>query len=341
LRADSVGAWPGALATDIEREGATDLATAFARGEGDHASIAENISFNRRFIDMSEGVVVHNAWSWNRVRATGGCGRQHFFMIPMGVPIPVVEPIPTARLRLGVGPDDFVVVTLGEVTASKRIDRLIEAAAALPERIRERLQLLIVGDVTEASRRQLLEVARESGVTSQIRFTGRVSLEQLALFGRAADACVQLRYPARGETSAALLRALAAGSACVVSDAGSFGEVTDAAALRVRTPEHEVEDLTGALVRLHDDADLTSRLRSGAVRFIEQAHGLDAAAQKYAAAIRLTVARRRRDDGEWRDAARAALQTAAQYETIDDERLRRWADVRVAARAVQSGLVAP
>ena len=329
LQADAVGAWPGSLTADVEAEGAVALAATLRRGEGNHQHIVEEVRFSRRFVESSDAVAVHSAWSWNRIGSE--VSSTPCFVIPMGVPLPAPEPVSPLRLRLGVSPEDFVVATLGEVTAAKRIDRLVRAVGMLPPRILARLQMLVIGEASASSRQELLDVGAELNVSERIRFVGRVPLGDLASFGRAADACVQLRYPARGETSAALLRALAAGSACIVSDAGSFAEVPEDAALRVRTPDHEVEDLTSALVRLHDEPDLGPALRAGAVRFITRSHDLDAAASRYAAAIRLTVARRRRADGDWRDAACASLEGAARHAAIDDAALNRWADVRVSA----------
>jgi glycosyltransferase involved in cell wall biosynthesis len=191
--------------------------------------------------------------------------------------------------------------------------------------------MLVVGETPDAFR-GLETVAENLGLGRRVQFVGRVPLEDLGLFGCAADACVQLRYPPRGETSAALLRALAAGSACVVSEAGSFAELPEGVALRVRTPDHELDDLSSALVRLHDDPALGERLRDAAVRFVEGEHSLDEGARKYADVIRLTIARRTAGDARWRDAACAALVNASQAAVISDAMFESWAAARTAAR---------
>jgi hypothetical protein len=157
-----------------------------------------------------------------------------------------------------------------------------------------------------------------------------VALTTLLTYARAADACVQLRYPVRGEASAALLRALAAGGACIVSDTEGFAEVPADVALRVRTPHLELEDLTAALVRLHDDPALGRELRTHARQFVLREHRLETAAGRYQAAMLLTIAQRRRS-GEWRDAAASALASAAGETEIADAMITRWADVHVHA----------
>jgi hypothetical protein len=122
-----------------------------------------------------------------------------------------------------------------------------------------------------------------------------------------------------------LLRALAAGSACVVSDAGSLSEVGRDAALFVPTDATEVDAVRNALVRLHDEPALARRLRHNAASWIRAHHTLREAADGYASAIALTVAHRRRSHGSWRDAAVFALTSAADEMEISDDAVRRWA----------------
>jgi hypothetical protein len=118
---------------------------------------------------------------------------------------------------------------------------------------------------------------------------------------------VQLRYPVRGETSAALYRALAAGGACVVSDQGPMAEVPDSVALKIRTPDHEVEDLTAALTRLHEDAATRAALGREALRHARQEHNLAAAVDRYAAAIEMVTLGRSSTDRLWLEQAVHAL----------------------------------
>jgi len=327
LRAREVGAWPGDLAADIQSEGAGELADRLRRGEADHGRIAAEVSLSRNLVAASEAVVVHSGWSWNHVQPHS---RVPVFRIPMGVPrIPPEDPA-DVRERLGLPLDAFVVATLGEVTPAKRVDRLIHASRALPDPVRARLRLCVVGQVSPALAAELTALARELGIGDQIRFTGRVPMDRLTAYGRAADACVQLRYPARGETSAALLRAFAAGSACIISDAGSFSEVPADVALSVPAPHGEVEALTAALVRLHDDRGLRESLRERARRFAGTVHDLDAAAHAYGAAIGLTIARRSRRDGEWIDGVAGALAATGLTTSIGDDLLARWTTTRLA-----------
>jgi hypothetical protein len=105
-------------------------------------------------------------------------------------------------------------------------------------------------------------------------------------------------------------------------------------ALRVPADEREVEALAGTLTRLSADAGHAAALRRRAVAWVEQWHSLDAAAEQYAAAMLLTIARRRARDGEWGDGVSAALNgadTAVDRESLIDS----WAALRAAATAAR------
>jgi len=103
--------------------------------------------------------------------------------------------------------------------------------------------------------------------------------------------------------------------------------VPDDVALRVAPDDREAGRLCELFVRLHADPDLGRQLRERAVAWMAREHTMKNAARLYAAAIALTIARRRAVDGEWIDAASAALNDATDVKP-DDERFRGWAEAR-------------
>src|SRR5262249_20917489 len=147
-----------------------------------------------------------------------------------------------------------------------------------------------VGYAPPSEERSLRSLAAELGIDTQVRWVGRVKFSDFAAYARAADVCVQLRYPTRGETSGALLRELAAGAACIVSDHGSIAELPSDVVVKVRTPEHEFEDLTASLMRLYTDHAERTRLQSGAVAYVSKFHALESVVQQYAATMEMAAA---------------------------------------------------
>jgi glycosyltransferase involved in cell wall biosynthesis len=332
LNASEVGHWPAGVAPSIEAEGNLALAAEARRGEIDHARIVEAVTMNRPLLVYAEAILVHNGWSWTRVRAVTDVP---VFHIQHGIPERARMTREEARRLLGLPGDAFLVTTLGEVRASKHVDRIIEAISTLPERIRAHAQLLVVGDGSDEVVASLHDLVARLGLGDRVRFVGRVPLDMLGTYGCAADACVQLRHPVRGETSGALLRALAAGSACILSDAGSLSEVGRHAALFVPPDEGEVVALHDALVQIHDEPAVGERLRHEALSWIRNHHSMTDAGYGYAAAMSLTIARRRQQDGEWRDTAARAL-AAAGDAAVSGDAATRWADVHEAMRRTHS-----
>jgi hypothetical protein len=62
-----------------------------------------------------------------------------------------------------------------------------------------------------------------------------------------ADVCIDLRHPTAGETSASLLRLLAAGKPTFITASGSFLEIPRDVAVHVPLDAHEVDFLAAAL----------------------------------------------------------------------------------------------
>jgi glycosyltransferase involved in cell wall biosynthesis len=330
LKAQETGEWFGTIAGTLEAEGSS-LATAVRSGKADHDQIVRDATLNGPVLAHSEAVIVHSASSWSRVR---GMTAVPVFRVPQGVAAGDVRSQEACRRALGLSSSDFLIVTLGEVTTSKRIDRVLAAIAGLPSDVRDRTTFMVVGGAPPSLRAELEALATRLGIGHGVRFTGRVPLEDFGSFGCAADVCVQLRYPVRGETSAALLRALAAGSVCLVSDVGSFSEVPDDVALRVAPDDREVARLTELFARLHDQPHLARQLRHRAGAWIRSVHTLEHAARLYVAAIALTVARRQAADSEWIDSVSYAVHDRGAA-VPESELFDRWSEARRRATAAR------
>lgn len=170
------------------------------------------------------------------------------------------------RERLGLGPEDILVLHCGRFQRQKAQDTLLRAFADAGARA-PRLRLAFAGDGPglDAARR----LAEELGVEGAAAFLG--SVRDMAPLYAAADA---FAFPSRFEAfGVALLEAMAAGLPTVVTRAGGILELTtDDTSLRV-----DVDDaaaLAAALARLATDPELRARLgEAGAAR----ADGFDAA----------------------------------------------------------------
>jgi glycosyltransferase involved in cell wall biosynthesis len=79
-----------------------------------------------------------------------------------------------ARVRFGLGQDDFVVLLVGRLHANKGIPDLLKAMAALPERVADRrVRLLLVGD--GGQRDELERLVAELDIAERVVMTGWVA----------------------------------------------------------------------------------------------------------------------------------------------------------------------
>ena len=124
-----------------------------------------------------------------------------------------------ARARLGLAPDDLVVLAIGRLSPAKGHDLLINECARFDRRRRQRLVILIAGDGPERDR--LARQAARCGV--RLRLDGHQS--ELEAYYASADV---FALPSRSEGSpSVLLEAMAAGCAIVASAVGGVPEMVD------------------------------------------------------------------------------------------------------------------
>jgi D-inositol-3-phosphate glycosyltransferase len=151
-------------------------------------------------------------------------------VIPCGVNLDLFRPGDqrTARTRLGLG-DEPVILYVGRIEPLKGIDLLVRTLPLLPEAIRGRTVLLVVGGEPGSTpsrnghggeRERLARLAADLGVAQQVRFTGAVRQEELPWYYRAADvAALPSYYESFG---LAAIEALACGTPVVASKVGGL-----------------------------------------------------------------------------------------------------------------------
>ena len=176
---------------------------------------------HRRLAQSQRGILVHSEWA--RARLLEEMPDLAVRVVPMPMPLPPpAEPgrRGEAKRRLGIPETAPVLGSFGFQTPIKRTDVVI-AAMARPE-LRSRPSA--GGRSGRARARSRQPRARARGRRSRAR--RRVSRSHaLDAAMAAADLCVNLRYPTAGETSASLLRLLAAGRPTLVSDYAQFTDL--------------------------------------------------------------------------------------------------------------------
>ena len=175
-----------------------------------------------------------------------------------------------ARAELGVPAGAFVMLTASRLATWKRVDRAIRALPKIRSWLPGAL-LLVVGDGEERARLEAL--ARELGVSANVRFAGAVAQADVMGCMHAAD--VFLAIADLSNVGNPLLEAMACGSCIVAVDAGDTRDlIADGATGRLvdssnrsgiaRPLEERLADL---LVTLANDEGQRARLAAGAAAY--------------------------------------------------------------------------
>ncbi len=236
------------------------------------------------FLEGARAVVVHSRWAAERVAAD----RPDLPVLVL--PLPVEDPggeleRDTLRRELGVDREDFLVMHLGFLTPAKGLRQILGGLAAargagVP------LRLVLVG---EGSAGSILQAAEALGLGGRVSATGWVDPEALRRLPAAADLGVVLRTPSAGETSAAVLRFLAAGTPVAVGALHQFLEWPAAAAPRI-TPGPaamaELARVVGRLAAEREGGGGGARRRAARTAYLEGGHRPEDAAAGLAGFLR-------------------------------------------------------
>jgi glycosyltransferase involved in cell wall biosynthesis len=90
-----------------------------------------------------------------------------------------------AKHRIGLNPDDVLILSVGRLVGRKQVDLLIKATKILQWENLNQFRLVVVGEGPEQS--NLFQLVKKYGLQSIVELPGRISDEQRDLYYRAAD----------------------------------------------------------------------------------------------------------------------------------------------------------
>lgn len=165
------------------------------------------------------------------------------------------------RQRLGGTAGGLVLLHLGFLTPAKGVEVILRALAALAG-LGVACRLVVVGEGSEEN--ALVRRAHAAGLGEKLVPWGFASEDELAGLLAAADIGLVPRYPTAGETSAAVLRFLAASVPVIVAGYRQFLEFPAAAALRISPGEAGVVDLVRHVAALAANPHALASARAAA-----------------------------------------------------------------------------
>ena len=199
-------------------------------------------------------------------------------VVPMGVPVLAQTDATAIRAQLNFGPNPFLIASFGHVNPYKRVEQVLRMVRTL-RRAGINAHYVIVGSVSPNF--ALDALVRRTGTAECVHVTGYVSAHDFGAYVAAADLCINLRHPTAGETSASLLRLLAAGKPTAISASGSFLEIPRDCAMHIPLDASEADLLSACAFIIHERPDFAAQIGSQARAYVERTHTLSNSAARY------------------------------------------------------------
>ena len=232
----------------------------------------------RRVAERARAIVVHNPAAARMVREHAPDARvveiPHLFAPP---PLPSGAEVIRYRQRIGIGLGAFVFGVFGYLRESKRVASVLEAFAAVHAELAG-TALVIAG--------QFVSTDLERAMTPWFRGPGIIRLPYLEerefwLAACAIDACINLRYPAAGETSGIAVRMMGIRKPVVVTDGEEYARIPEGACVRIAPGPGERESLRQHMVLLTSMSGVAAAIGQRGGRHIAAHHGVKEAAKHY------------------------------------------------------------
>jgi len=234
----------------------------------------------RRIAETSRAVIVHNPAAARMVREHAPRARVH--EIPhLFVPPPEARAADLLRLRRRLG-GRFIFAVMGYLRESKRLPVILKAMDELRKQAADAV-LLVAGEFVSAdlARLMLPRLKRDD-----VRYTGRTAERGFWLLAAAADASINLRHPAAGETSGIAIRMMGLAKPVVLTESEEVSRFPAETCLRVAHGVAETDELVHYMALLARSGGLAGEIGGRAKAYIRQHHSVERVASLYWEALR-------------------------------------------------------
>jgi len=206
---------------------------------------------------------------------------EHLHYVPNGVPIAASpDRRHILRAQYGVLETAFLFVYTGRLHPVKDLGTLLDAVAALPAEVRERLRLWIVGDGEE--REPLESKQRALNLTETVRFLGaRADVPEIL-----AEADGFIMTSITEGLPMALIEAMAAGVPCVATAVGGIPELFEGDA-GLLAPARDATAIAARMTELVRDVAHRNRIIAHARAKVERDNNLETVVTRYLALLGL------------------------------------------------------
>jgi glycosyltransferase involved in cell wall biosynthesis len=232
----------------------------------------------KRIVERSRAVVVHNPAAAAMVRAHVPAATvveiPHLLLRPA---LPPAATVLRLRQRLGIPPGAFVFGVFGFLRETKRLTAILAAFDAL-RRQRPEAWLLVAGAFVSSDLERAVAPLFERPHLIRAGYVPEGDFWKLASL---VNACINLRYPAAGETSGITLRLMSIGKPVFVSAGEETARFPEDACVRVDPGLAETEMLAHYMMWVAGSPQTAREIGRRGATFVRTHHSLERAAGLY------------------------------------------------------------
>ena len=166
----------------------------------------------------------------------------------------------------------------GYLRESKRLLAVLEAFADL-HRENPRTALLVAGEFVSTDLERAVDAAHGRGRRGPR--LGYLEEREFWLAAAAVDACINLRYPAAGETSGIAIRLMGIGKPVMVTDAAEYARFPEDACLRIAPGVAERESLRQHMILLTSISEVARAIGQRGAGHIGAHHRVELIGNQY------------------------------------------------------------
>jgi D-inositol-3-phosphate glycosyltransferase len=232
-----------------------------ALADGDRPEPLGRVVGEQQVVDAADRLVANTAVEARQLVELYDADVERVVTVAPGVDLEHFRPgeATSARTRLGVPPDDVLLLFVGRLQPLKAPDVLLRAAAWLVEQrpsLRDRLTVAVLGGPSGSDPDWLPRLAADLGLADLVRFEAPSGTDRLRDWYRAADV---VAVPSHNESFGLVaLEAQACGTPVVATDVGGLRTTVDDGVSGLLVPGHAPHDWASALNRAVEQRDALS-----------------------------------------------------------------------------------
>ncbi len=229
------------------------------RNPVEYCKIISELPLNKELAESGNKIMVHSQYAYDLLRRYTTRVKQINMIQQVSEEFQEVEKDKLLE-RYSIPQDAFLISSFGGIVETKLNYLVCEVVSEIKESLDKPICYVMVGDG---------DYADKFVDHRHIFKTGYVDMDEFDSFIVHSDLVLNLRYPSMGETSAALLKILQMGKACIINEGGWFSEIPDECVIKV-SKETMKSDLKDAIMHYLQDQEERRKVGKRAKSYIEK-----------------------------------------------------------------------